>query len=68
MCSYSNISQSYSQNNLSDKVVEKIRTRLFSITLFPKILPFFENVEKCGRTGQTTYDYNTAHALYLMDK
>jgi hypothetical protein len=42
------------------KVVEKIKTHIF-FSIF-----FFENVEKCGRTGQATDD-NMAQAHCMLD-
>jgi hypothetical protein len=47
--------------NVSDKNFEKIKTSL------PKTVLFIRYVEICGRAGQATDDYNTAHALCMLD-
>jgi len=50
------------------KVVEKIKTHILcSVTFISKIVPFWDNVEKYGRAGQTTDD-SMAHALCVLDK
>ena len=44
-----------------------IRYTFCSITFFPrKSSRLWDNLEKCGRAGQAT-DYNTAHAIYMLD-
>ena len=49
--------------NVSDKFVEKIKTRiLYPITSSPKITPFKDNVEKHCRTGLAT-DNNTIRRM-----
>jgi hypothetical protein len=49
--------------NFSDKIVEKIKTRILCSIVFFLILPFMRksNVEKCCEAGQATND-NMAHA------
>ena len=51
------------------KVVEKNKTHIsYSVTFFfffPKIVPFWDNVEKYCRARQATY--NTAHALCMLE-
>ena len=57
-------------------LVEKIKTLLAcSINCFPKIVPFWGNVEKYGRARQAILysqadhrqQYNTAYTLYVLD-
>ena len=49
-------------------VVEKIKTHtICSITFFRKSCRLWDKVEKYGRPGQPTWQYNTAHALCLLE-
>jgi hypothetical protein len=50
------------------KIVEKIKIHifLFNIFFFPKIVPFI-NMEKYFRAQQYTWQYNTAHAVCMLD-
>jgi hypothetical protein len=47
--------------NISDKVVEKIKTHVLYSILFLR-----DNVEKCGKAGQDSDD-NMAHAHFILD-
>jgi hypothetical protein len=54
--------------NVSDKVVEKIKTRIsFSVTLFPKLCHFLDDVEKYGRSSLATGDilWHTHFACWI---
>jgi len=42
--------------NISEKIVERINTHVSCLTIFPKILPFLDNVEKYGIAPQATDD------------
>jgi len=46
--------------NVSDKVVEKIKTHVLYSTVSRQSCSLWDIVGKCGRVGQTT-DENTAH-------
>ena len=49
------------------KVVEKIKTHILcSVTFFRKSYRLWDNVEKCGRAGQSTDD-NMAHAHCVLN-
>jgi len=53
--------------NVSDKVVERIKTYILrSITFFPENRAFWIDGKKYGRIGQAIAD-NTAHAHYMQD-
>jgi hypothetical protein len=55
--------------NVSDKVVEKIKTHnLCSVTFFPKIVPFMRQCVKIwhSQTGRR-WQYNTAPPLSVLD-
>ena len=53
--------------NISDKIVEKIKTHiLWSITFYRKWCCLWDNVEKYCRDGQATDD-NKAHAHITLD-
>jgi hypothetical protein len=47
--------------NVSDEVVEKIKTNILRSVTFPKIVPLWNNVEKYGTAREATDD-NMAHA------
>jgi len=51
------------------KVVEKIKTHILCQRMGfpPKIVPLWETVQKHGTARQTTKQYNTAHAHYVLD-
>jgi hypothetical protein len=53
--------------NVSDKVVEKVKTHILcSVTFVSKIVHFMNTVEKCFITVQATDD-NMTHAHYMQD-
>ena len=53
--------------NVSDKIVEKIKTHiLYSNFFFRKSCRLGDNVEKYCRAGQAT-DYNMAHVDCVLD-
>jgi hypothetical protein len=37
------------------------------LDFFPKIAPFYEMLKNMVRAGEVTDDYNTVHALYMLD-
>jgi len=45
--------------NVSEKVVEKIGTLIFSVTCFRKPCGLWDNVEKYGKAGQETRENTT---------
>ena len=46
------------------KVVEKIKVHiLYSVTFVPKIVPFRENVEKCGGAREAADDNMAARSM-----
>jgi hypothetical protein len=48
-------------------LIEEMKTHILcSVTLFSKMVPFWDNMEKFCRTGQATDD-NTAHAHCMLD-
>jgi hypothetical protein len=50
------------------KVVEKIKTHILcSIIFFRKSCRLWDNVENYGTARQATWQYNTAHALCMLD-
>jgi hypothetical protein len=50
------------------KVVDKIKTHVLCyVTFFRKSCRLWDNVEKYGTAGQATWQYNTAHALCMLD-
>jgi len=53
--------------NVSDKVVEKIKTHITcSVTFFRNSYRLWDNVEKYSRAGRTTDD-NMAHAHCMLE-
>jgi hypothetical protein len=50
------------------KVVRKIKTHILCWVLPPpKVVPLWDNVEKCGRAREATND-NMAHTCFMLDK
>jgi len=53
--------------NVSDKIVDKIKTHILSsISFFRKSCRLWDNVEKYSRAGKVTHD-NTAHGYCVLD-
>jgi hypothetical protein len=52
---------------VSDGSLEKNQNTFYVQHIFPKIAPFFNDVERCGRAGQSTHENLLKNVLCLLD-